>query len=147
MDKRKVRDAAHDLLAASKAALRVLSAPRISKERREVVVQLLQDAIDSAETVDTELTITMTHTTAARLDQIVTAGSPRLREAIANGRRETKRRVYVTLETEILLLKELRSLIIKSTWSVSQRALDRIVNQLDEEISKSPLQRLAELAI
>jgi len=154
MSKRTLNKAAPALLAAAKMAVRALMEQGpITEDERQRLIHKLVLAIDAAE-VDKDIaaiTLVVTHATASALDEMI-AGcydqsevAKKLRRNIIRGTRETKQRVYISLDTDVPMLTWLRNVLNKPVSPATRRAFDRLVEQIDIQVlRKSPLQMLAE---
>lgn len=163
MDKRQIKRAAPDLLSAAKSAYKLLLEPDFTDSARQAIMRKLGDAIDIAETDETAHQVEIVVTRAAA-DSVVSEiasllaedpvwfegearGTMRLLKQLKDGR-YTKRRVYWKLDVDLEMLKVFRGLLgITNPGGRVGSSYDRITEQLDEVISKSPLQYLAETGL
>ena len=151
MSRRQLNLAAPELLSACKFAVREISNAGINLPQ---VTTRLQSAIEAAEgSNDWQLKFHVTHKTWSwilRMLKETNDGSQvhsALTKLVKKGKRKTARRVYLTMEVDIDAIMRLRNLLtsynppaLKST----SRAFDRIIETIDEQVMKSPLQLLAE---
>lgn len=152
MSQRRLHRAAPALLEASKAALRMLLDGQESDgNRRTEIVRKLAKAIDDAEEpiLDDRIRLSMTHQTYDTLCRVVKdAKATELLKEIKAGAKKTKKRIYVTLATNPMLLRQLRTIMDRAWVKQTRRAFERMVEQIDKEVlNKSPLVRLAETSI
>jgi hypothetical protein len=155
----KLRSAAPDLYQAAKLALRTLLEEEESRgsPSGQKAIQALQAAIDLAEGEGGAGTITfvVTHRTAKELLKAVKGAKgrsdpiERLVSGLKAGTRKTKRRVYIEMGADPVLLRKLRDILLQA-WpeGSSKRAFDRLAKQIEAEVlSKSPLRLLADAGV
>lgn len=157
MSRRRLQQAAPELLAACKGALSLLLSGEADDAHRELVIRYLADAIDHAEppVMEPEIVLVMTHASYDLLRQEVNRKATQdalgstLSSVVHQCARLTKQRVYLTLETDPVLLRRLRTIMDRATHTrQTRRAFERMVEQLDKEVlNKSPLVLLAKTAL
>jgi hypothetical protein len=157
---RTIRDNAPALLDATKVALKHLLRQEpheldVVESRRQEVMFLLREAIESAEPpvfdeASSSVRLTMTAATYKFLHKILSERAIRNRddklvlEALLEGVRETKQRIYVTLGINPRVLRRL-AFVLKHTASPKQdKPFKRMAKQIEEDgLTKNPMEILA----
>jgi hypothetical protein len=151
VSRRQLNLAAPELLSAAKFAVRELGNANI---RVPQVITRLQSAIEAAEGEDQwQLKFHVTHKTwewillMLRETKDGTKAHKDLTKMLKRGKRATARRIYLTVDVDIDAIARLRHLLSTynpPTLKATSRAFDRIIETIDEQVMKSPLQLLAE---
>lgn len=154
--KQQIRDAAPALHDAAREAFLLLKGTRpIEPDRRALVAQKLQTALQKAEDRDDwgRIKLTVTNTTANLLiafakKSVEESGTPIARmlvKVLQQGTRRTKKRAFVTLDAERDLVQHFISILEGEYPGPSRRPIERILKQL-KDYNRSPLLLLAEAA-
>ena len=154
ISKQRTRSSAPQLLGAVRAAYTWIAADETGRPGRDALLQLLADALTRCEDPERcgQFAFITTPTTGEHLLDYAhqrTDNSEvhtRLIEALHAKVRRTKQRTFFTIEMDFTLLRRLRLVLNESFPRGSRRALQRIVEQIDEVLSKHPLIALAEIA-
>lgn len=156
MSKRQLNEAAPELLSAAKEAVKVLQSKSPTESKRCKALRDLQTAIDKAESPrEWKFEFVVTPRTWEHIELAVTqwyvlnSAKTRLRELLRNGHRRTARRVYVSLDIDIVALKRLKQILLAyDPQGATSRAFDRLIEQMDNEVFNKPiLEMLAETGL
>jgi len=159
---RQIRQEALGLLEATKTALIFLRGqdplPLASDEsERQEVMAVLRAAIEKAEphTFDESLSsirLTMTHPSWRELlkifDDLTSVEDRLVRNALVEGFRETKQRVYTTLSINPRILRRLKFIFLHMAPSNQDKAFKRLADQIAEDgLSKNPMEILGQMGL
>jgi hypothetical protein len=161
---RQIRKEAPVLLEASKEALRFLLRqdphPLAEEEqKRKRVMAVLKKAIDAAEPPtfderDTSIRLVMTPATWKTLSEILKERACRNKddklvyEAVVEGLKETKQRVYVTLAINPMVLRRLRFILKHTSTSDQEKPFKRMAEEIEKNgLTKNPMEILAQMGL
>ncbi|MCI0560128.1 MAG: hypothetical protein MN733_16690 [Nitrososphaera sp.] len=149
MARSKKEKANSKLLSSAQEALRILiQSEFVSDKSRRQIIDLLSEAVDLCKesTYDGKIRFTVTPRTAKTI--LETKGTPDFEKKLAEGSRATKQRVYFTLDADPVFMKWVHDGLLKHQMlpgsSLHFQALYRVIRQIEEVLSKSPLQQLAD---
>lgn len=161
---RQIRKEAPLLLEATKEAMRYLLRqdphPLESEERKRLeVMAVLKKAIDAAEPPafderDTQIRLVMTPSTWATLKKILTERASRNKDdklvldAVLEGLRETKQRVYAALAINPVVLRRLHFILSHTSNSTTEKPFKRMAAEIERDgLSKNPMEILAKMGL
>ena len=161
---RQIRKEAPALLEATKVAMRYLLRqdphPLASEEQKRLdVMAVLKKAIDAAEPPtfderDTQIRLVMTPKTWEVLNKILVERAERNKddklvlEAVLEGIRETKQRVYATLAINPVVLRRLHFVLNHTATSDTDKPFKRMAAEIERDgLSKNPMEILAKMGL
>ena len=156
MSRRKLNSAAPKLLSAAKSALKALQRGVLTESTRLTLLAELQDAVKDTEVIEEwKFSFAVTpktweHINKAVDEWYVTAqAKSSLCKLLKDGHRKTVRRVYCSLNVDVVALKNLQSILrAYDPQDATSRAFDRLIEQMDAEIFNKPaLEILAQAGI
>ncbi len=146
MSRKQLNSAAPKLLSAAKSALKALQRGQLSESTRLSLMEELHDAVQGAEVIEEwKFSFAVTHKTWEHINKAVeqwyvtSEAQFSLRELLQEGHRTTVRRVYCSLDVDVVALQKLKEILMAyDPQGATSRAFDRLVEQMDNEIFNKP---------
>jgi len=161
---RTLRKQAPVLLEATKEALRYLLRQdphtlESEEKKRQDLMAVLKQAIDAAEPPvfderETSMRLVMTPASWRALDKILTERADRNRDdkmvydAVHEGLKESKQRIYVTLPINHVVLRRLKFILSHTSTSDQEKSFKRMAAEIEKDgLSKNPMEILAQMGL
>jgi hypothetical protein len=156
---RNLRREASSLFAATKRAFKFIrDNPSGAPEEREAVLQALREVIDRTDPPDFDeslcaINLVMTNPTADAIMEILkgsAAESEEARatyEAMTEGMRRTKQRVYVRLNLDHVTLRHLHYVLRHKPPRAQEAAFERLANSVAIGLQKNPMEILGQMGL
>lgn len=155
-----IKKEARELLRVAKLAFKFIrDNPSGVESEREELLEDLQAVIDRADppVFDESMTTVKTVMTHATKDTILEALEERASlsnedamtlEAFRKGLRETKQRVYLTLDIDFTVLRKLHYVLRHTKTAYQDKALERLAEEIEKQgFTKNPMRILGEMGL